>query len=172
MQNSSDNKSSRLIRPETAGPMLSATVTRNKYAQPRVQHWIGVPLPTIDLATRTRAKFATSLLQMGDSATFPDEDLLLTFGHDSRWDCDGCPPPSFNLPPPPRPPWLEDVEDCDETSPGIALDQLESCSNHILVDPFGGGGSFEDTFHSVAVIVVCALVLIIVLMIAGVVLFR
>ena len=34
---------------------------------------------------------------------------------DSPWDCDGCPPPFFELPPPPRPPFM-DGDFCEGSS--------------------------------------------------------
>lgn len=100
---------------------------------------------------------------------FPDEDLLFKM-LSSDWDCDDCipPPPLFDLPPPPRPPWLEDIEDCESNpSQSQILDQLETCDNTVIL-----GSNFEETFHSVAVIVVCSFVIVIMLMIAGIVLFR
>ena len=77
-----------------------------------------------------------------------------------EWDCAGCPPPLFHLPPPPRPPWLDDLEgeDCADT-PSLheRLSQLETCDNLLI---FKSSSEWEETFHGVAVVVVCALVLV------------
>ena len=104
-----------------------------------------------------------------ESSLFSDEGLL--FGSEESWNCDGCPPPVFNLPPPPRPPWLEDLDDCgsNEASLSEMLGQLETCDNTIIRDSHT---LFEDTFHSVAVIVVSAIVLVLVLLVAAVMIFK
>ena len=34
---------------------------------------------------------------------------------DAAWDCDGCPPPFFELPPPPRPPFM-DGDFCEDAA--------------------------------------------------------
>lgn len=66
-----------------------------------------------------------------------DEDSLLMdhFVEDfnqNHWDCEGCPPPFFALPPPPRPPFLavegEDEHCTKDTSP------YETCDNPIIID--------------------------------------
>ena len=44
--------------------------------------------------------------QGGADPTEADLDDGLLF---RNWDCPGCPPPIFDLPPPPRPPWLDDL---------------------------------------------------------------
>ncbi|TRY61982.1 hypothetical protein TCAL_10719 [Tigriopus californicus] len=86
----------------------------------------------------------------------------------SRWDCDGCAPPTFNLPPPPRPPWLEDFENCNESpSQSELIAQLETCDNTIILN-----SPFEDTFHSVLVILVCAFVAVIVLLLLAIAVFK
>ncbi len=99
----------------------------------------------------------------------------------------GCPPPPpppvFDLPPPPRPPWLEELaEDCDG-SPTVAemVAQMESCEHNTLVGMPGGfggfgagagAGGFESVFHSVAVVVVCAVLFVLVVLGVGVTIFR
>lgn len=105
----------------------------------------------------------------GEERIFSDQDLL--FGSDEAWNCDGCPPPAFHLPPPPRPPWLEDLDDCGSTEASLSelLSRVESCDNTIIRDSHT---LFEDTFHSVAVIVVSAVVLVVVLLVTAVMIFR
>ena len=106
-----------------------------------------------------------------DERIFSDEDLLLG-NADEAWNCDGCPPPVFNLPPPPRPPWLEDLDDCGSKG-SITLSEMlssvESCDNTIIRDSHT---LFEDTFHSVAVIVVSAIVLVMVVLVAAIMIFK
>ncbi len=102
-----------------------------------------------------------------DFSVFVDDALLFR-----DFDCDACAPPVFDLPPPPRPPWLEEAcdDDAAEFSPqqhDISL--LESCDNTVILDNMS---YFEDTFHSVAVIVVCSIVFVLAALVAGVVLFR
>ena len=79
------------------------------------------------------------------------------------------PPPVFDLPPPPRPPWLEDLESCEDS--GSPLRQLETCEN-VDATAMMGEGDFESAFHSVAVIVVCAVLVVIFALTLGVVIFR
>ena len=95
-----------------------------------------------------------------DENVFSDQSLL--------WDCDGCAPPSFNIPPPPRPPWMENPDHCGqdledsntsfESQETLShwLSQLQTCDNTIIRDP---PSVFEDVFHSIAIIVVCAIIL-------------
>ena len=86
------------------------------------------------------------------------------------------PPPTFDLPPPPRPPWLEDLENCggEDSEDGFGgrfqTDyQLETCDNVIM----GASSSdFESAFHSVAVVVVCAILVVMFALALGVVIFR
>ena len=123
----------------------------------------------------------------GNGDVFEDEYLLYTTSdtlNPSYWDCDGCPPPEFHLPPPPRPPWMEDLDGCDKSeyttlddgqvtsSPSLKeiLNSKDTCDNTILISDHQS--YFEDTFHSIAVIVVCAVILVIMLLIVGVVIFR
>ena len=81
------------------------------------------------------------------------------------------PPPFFDLPPPPKPPTFQDFEeDCpDHPSYSEILDQLETCDHTLILGP---AGHFEDTFHSVAVILVCSIVLVMVVMVTGVIVFK
>ena len=91
------------------------------------------------------------------------------------------PPPSFDLPPPPRPPWLEDLENCEDGGEGFggkiqsssfAAHQLETCENTVILDAMMTGDDFESAFHSVAVVVVCAILVVIFSLSLGVVIFR
>ena len=127
----------------------------------------------------------------GGGDTYEDEHLLFLSPdtlNPSYWDCDGCPPPEFHLPPPPRPPWMEELEGCDKpdeyttstlngdrihsssSSLKEILNSLDSCDNTLVLND--SQSYFEDTFHSIAVIVVCSVVLVIMLLIVGVVIFR
>ena len=63
-----------------------------------------------------------------------------------------CPPPLFALPPPPRPPWIE--EGCPENSP------LESCDNIIIID---SQVHLQETFQNLIIIAVCSALLVIML---------
>ena len=65
-----------------------------------------------------------------------------------------CPPPIFELPPPPRPPWLEDLQTCQERSTS------ESCDNILIID---SQVHLEETFHNLIIIAVCAAILVILL---------
>lgn len=97
-----------------------------------------------------------------------DPDRVFSDGRALWEDCgDGCAPPLFDLPPPPRPPWLEDLEDCGGAGTGPA--HLDTCDTTLIRDH---QTLFDDTFHSVAVIVVSAVVLVLVLLVAAVTIFR
>ena len=65
-----------------------------------------------------------------------------------------CPPPLFELPPPPRPPWLEDLPSCQERTTS------ESCDNILIID---SQVHLEETFHNLIIIAVCAAILVILL---------
>ena len=65
---------------------------------------------------------------------------------------EGAPPP-FSLPPPPRPPWLEE-ETCTESSP------IETCDNIIIID---SQVHLEETFQNLIIIAVCSALLVIML---------
>ena len=84
------------------------------------------------------------------------------------------PPPTFDLPPPPRPPWLEDLENCEDGNGphDFAAHQLETCENTVILDAAMAGSEFESAFHSVAVVVVCATLVVIFSLTLGVVIFR
>ena len=64
----------------------------------------------------------------------------------------GAPPP-FALPPPPRPPWLQE-ESCGEAA------ALESCDNIIIID---SQVHLEETFQNLIIIAVCSALLVIML---------
>ena len=114
-----------------------------------------------------------------------DEDPLLGLdGLDpSVWDCEGCPPPQFHLPPPPPPPWMS-VEDCqqsDSSSERLAdtlLRHSETCDSFADLAPgvsrvdHTSNNSFEEAFHSVAVVVVSSVILVILVLTAGVFIFK
>ena len=133
-------------------------------------------------------KFRMATSSGGSDDIFEDEYLLYSSSdtlNPSYWDCDGCPPPEFHLPPPPRPPWMEELDGCDKSeyttlddgrvtsSPSLKeiLNSLDNtCDNTIVLND--SQSYFEDTFHSIAVIIVCSVVLVIMLLIIGVVIFR
>ena len=95
---------------------------------------------------------------------FPDASLLCETGN--------CAPPTFNIPPPPRPPWMEELEDCnDNQNQKISewLSEVHSCDNTLIRD---SQTYFEDTFHSIAIIVVSAIILVIIFLAFGLYLFR
>ena len=90
-----------------------------------------------------------------------DDENFDSFFRDAPWqefECDisqDCPPPLFDLPPPPRPPWLQDDSDsCDSVSP------YESCENIVIID---SGVRLEETFQNLIIIAVCSAILVILL---------
>ena len=110
-----------------------------------------------------------------DENLFSDQSLL--------WDCDGCAPPSFNIPPPPRPPWMEEVDNCggggvsddniignnNQETLSEWLSQLQTCDSTLIRDP---PSVFEDVFHSIAIIIVSAIVLVIFILSVGLYVFK
>ena len=115
---------------------------------------------------------------------FPDEHMLFSNNlHPYNWDCADCPPPEFHLPPPPRPPWMEELDDCDhdegaggsggQTRLADLLQHSSTCDSNLQLVSVNDTHSYlEDTFHSIAVIVVCSVILVILLLIVGVVIFK
>jgi len=88
-----------------------------------------------------------------------DDENFASFFQDApyiQFECDteDCPPPLFSLPPPPRPPWLEDPETCQESS------AEESCDNILIID---SQVHLKETFHNLIIIAVCAAILVILL---------
>ncbi|XP_040582001.1 uncharacterized protein [Lepeophtheirus salmonis] len=82
-----------------------------------------------------------------------------------EWDCDGCPPPEFMLPPPPKPHWLaDDSQDCRSTSDLVLL---ETCDNMVIID-----AAFQDSFSSISVILICSLLLVVTLLLTSFMIFR
>jgi len=73
-----------------------------------------------------------------------------------------CGPPIFDLPPPPRPPWLDDLE-------GGCLDSAVACDNTPIVSTIN---NFQDIFHSVSIIVVSSIIIVISILLAAVVFWR
>ena len=65
-----------------------------------------------------------------------------------------CPPPLFDLPPPPRPPWLDPDDTCHDSS------EYESCENIVIID---SQVQLETTFHNLIIIAVCSALLVILL---------
>merc|ERR1712110_470534 len=118
----------------------------------------------------TKWHFSLSTKMSEDDNLFADQSLL--------WDCDGCAPPSFNIPPPPRPPWMENLDHCadqensnnnQQESLAQWLGQLQTCENISIRDP---PSAFEDVFHSIAIIVVSAIVLVIFILSVGLYVFK
>ena len=98
---------------------------------------------------------------MEDALVASEVDLGMEAAGPFHFQCDdfGCGPSDFALPPPPRPPWLEDLdcwETCDSGAPLVS-----SLSNN-----------FQDIFHSVSIIVVSSIIIVISLMLAAVLVWR
>ena len=98
---------------------------------------------------------------------------------DSPWDCDGCPPPFFELPPPPRPPFMDDGDFCEESSglPGTSLSSglpspYESCDNPSLIVVDSGLRLDENDLLNVLLVVICAVLLVAVALVAAIVIWR
>ena len=102
---------------------------------------------------------------------------------DSPWDCDGCPPPFFELPPPPRPPFMDDGDFCEESSglpagsslssglPSSISSPYESCDNPSLI-VVDSGLRLENDLLNVLLVVICAVLLVAVALVAAVVIWR
>ena len=110
-----------------------------------------------------------------ENSIFPDEHMLFSDNlHPDNWDCLDCPPPEFHLPPPPRPPWMDELDDCDDqTRLADLLQHSSTCDSNLqLISVNDTQSYFEDTFHSIAVIVVCSVILVILLLAIGVFIFK
>ena len=77
---------------------------------------------------------------------------------------DLCAPPVFDLPPPPRPPWLEDVVDC------VASGLCPTDPVVHIVD--SRAASVQGIFHSVITVVVAAFAIVISLILMAVIIWR
>ena len=98
---------------------------------------------------------------------------------DSPWDCDGCPPPFFELPPPPRPPFMGDGDFCESlagnskvgaSSSSSSSSPYESCDNPLII--VDSGFRLENDLLNVLLVVICAVLLVAVALIAAVVIWR
>ena len=98
---------------------------------------------------------------------------------DSPWDCDGCPPPFFELPPPPRPPFMDgDFCEGSSGSPSSGISKIgatstspyESCDNPLII--VDSGFRLENDLLNVLLVVICAVLLVAVALIAAVVIWR
>ncbi|RZF43073.1 hypothetical protein LSTR_LSTR001251 [Laodelphax striatellus] len=83
---------------------------------------------------------------------------------DSECDCPGPPPTPFHLPPPPRPPFLHEVADCSEAP----LLDLETCHTMPVIEEYHS----SPVIPSLAVIVVCSILLIAMLLLATVLVWK
>lgn len=73
---------------------------------------------------------------------------------------DFCAPPLFDLPPPPRPPWLDDIDNCAD----IGL-----CPSDPIVDSID---NVHGVFHSVITVIVAAAAIVISLILMAVFIWR
>ena len=105
-----------------------------------------VPLPLIPLLLQLVMEEPEKEADPNFEAFFADAPYLL------QEEGEGAPPP-FSLPPPPRPPWLEE-ETCTESSP------IETCDNIIIID---SQVHLEETFQNLIIIAVCSALLVIML---------
>ena len=100
-------------------------------------------------------------------------DAAVNFA-DAAWDCDGCPPPFFELPPPPRPPFMDDGDFCESSKVGASSSSssspYESCDNPLII--VDSGFRLENDLLNVLLVVICAVLLVAVALIAAVVIWR
>ena len=88
------------------------------------------------------------------------EEDFLGLDHQCTADLLCTPPPAFELPPPPRPPWLDDLEE------GCAAG---GCPNDPIVNPID---NVTGMFHSVVTVVVAAVAVVISIMLMALFLWR
>lgn len=84
-----------------------------------------------------------------------------------QWDCDGCPPPFFDLPPPPRPPFMEDPDYCASTT-ATGGSPYDSCDNPLIVDSHGLSIQ-NDVLHVVLIVITSLVSVLLILIVAGIV---
>ena len=73
-----------------------------------------------------------------------------------------CGPPVFDLPPPPRPPWLEDIDKCSD---------LGLCPNDPIVSSTVQDAT-QGIFHSVITVVVASIAIVISLILIALFIWR
>lgn len=100
----------------------------------------------------------------GGSSSSPDD--LEDDSFYSSWDCDGCPPPYFDLPPPPRPDFLEDSDYCEKKSSPYDSCELQPV---VVID---SQAHLENDLLNLLLVVISALVLVIVILVVAVVIWR
>ena len=126
--------------------------------------------PELNFSYSSCHNYIFQIMSDSEDTLFPDQSML--------WNCQGCaPPPKFDLPPPPRPPWMEEVEDCstvnwntDHVSLSEYLAHMESCDSSTLIRD--SQSYFEDTFHSIMIIVVCSVILVFMILFFGLYIFK
>ena len=117
--------------------------------------------------------FQPPLRMMEDSGGGPGggsggEDPLEDDAFYSSWDCDGCPPPYFDLPPPPRPDFMEDADYCTKSSSSSPYDSCE-VQPVVVID---SQLHLENDLLNLLLIVISALVLVLVILVIAVVIWR
>ncbi len=92
-----------------------------------------------------------------------------------EWDCDGCPPPFFDLPPPPKPPFL-DESPCEEVEkPGLGTvlrpvnSPYEYCDNPVIID---SRLHLENDLLNILAIVISAVVLVFLILLGACIVWR
>lgn len=110
--------------------------------------------------------------EAGKGAGFEDEAF---YGRE-WWDCDGCPPPYFDLPPPPKPPFLDETP-CEEVVDAVdgsavlrpVSSPYEVCDNPVIID---SRLHFENDLLNILVIVISAVVLVFLILLGACIVWR
>ena len=94
------------------------------------------------------------------------------------WNCDGCPPPYFDLPPPPRPDFLDDPDYCNNRNPVgdvghagsvVVSSPYDSCDNPVIVD---SNFHFESDLLNIIAIVISSIVLVLLILLTACFIWR
>ena len=110
------------------------------------------------------------MMENADDGSESDADAGL-FG--ARWDCDGCPPPFFDLPPPPRPPFLDNPDYCNNPENSDSpRSPYDSCDNPIIIDSTGSGSWLQTEALNVVLIVITALVSVLLILLLACIVWR
>ena len=105
-----------------------------------------------------------------DSGGEDDEPLSrLLPSANSAWDCPGCPPPYFDLPPPPLPPFL-DPDEAHCSSPYASCDSADP--SVIVVDDSSSPLGLESDLLTALVVVIASLVLVMLALLVACVVWR
>ena len=112
----------------------------------------------------TLISFQSDVMDESDERRQDDDDAFSSH----KWDCDGCPPPYFDLPPPPRPNFLENPDYC-ASSGEEKKSPYETCDNPIIIDSHL---LLENDLLNILLIVIASVIVVLIILVIACVIWR